>query len=426
MADGIVEDILHRQTRLDDFTANVSIWTTRLLSRIQSDTATELPVELSTLHQIRCNPYCSLDNLRIDSTHLITQELKVVDLSKECWIVDTTLKDEGRDLSGLLTLANNVHPNTKLFYATSPNLTPQDITSAATYPLVSDASYLSALQRLSDEMRVELLVGIQSHPQQSAASTPSYCKAIAISCNVGQSWDESVSSLTPVDIMKLRACARTQLLLKDGAVPPLFIYLPLFCDTAVYVKVLEVLSESKAQMDRVVLCQLNIDVQHLSVLIDLLTKYPSLVCFDTFGYDDTFIAKGKSSLCCKSRFLSNEHILQVVEQLLLLGFGDRILASSNIYTKLQLLSYGGHGFQILQDIQQQPCGNLTTLGKVSSSNYLRILSWRKAVEVKVIEVDKLTCHICQQQFIPGNHYSKFSNEYCTKKCLFIHRDRNWK
>ena len=61
--------------------------------------------------------------------------------------------------------------------------------------------------------------------------------------------------------------------------------------------------------------------------------------------------------------------------------------------------------------------------------YMRLwslLNWRPVPAEIVVEKEKLKCHVCSKMFVPGDHFSKFSFEYCSVACLSVHRRRNWK
>jgi predicted metal-dependent phosphotriesterase family hydrolase len=442
MTTRIVQDVLLNENSFELGTRSEGyISTTRLLSVIKSSSEEDVAFDLSNLHHLRSNPYSSMENMRIDSVNLLIRDIETLDTSKGYWLIDTTPSDQGRDLAGLVSLAKSVHSNCKLFFCTSPHVSSQEKLSIDLNHLADgDSPFLTLQQKVSNEMKAELLVGIPAPTQTSktpvtaqVVTTPKYCKAIGISCNIGKPWCclfESVSSLTPLDRFLLKSCARTQALLRessdDSTTPPIFVYMPLFCEPMLYADVLQLLQESHAIMSRVVLCQVNIEFESVPIILNLLHRFPSLLCFDTFGYNDAFRCNGSGGLCSKSKIASNFTLLSIINGLIREGFSDRILASTQIFTKLQWTSGGGQGYRIFNEINQQLCIDDFTLGDLCSTNYFRILTWRKPLTTKPIEVDKLTCHICAEQFIPGNHYSKFSFEYCTKKCLLAHRERDWK
>ena len=281
---------------------------------------------------------------------------------------------------------------------------------------------------------MELVVGISMfHSISTNANeplTPKYRKATGISCNLGKAWGSSTSLYTELqaaDKAKLQACCRTQQLFlqsNPNSIPPLFIYLPLLCDKRFIQEVVQVLNNSGVCWGHVVFCQVNVDETSLDFLTELLSSFNIIVSFDTFGYRNTLI---DDQLDRSSRIVSDIELLRVIQNLLEKGFGDRIIVSSNFQMKLQLKCYGGYGLEILNKLNKQTVsGYEKCLGKLSTVNLNRILTWRIATEAIEIHPDKLPCHICQNLFIPGDHYSKFGFDYCSKRCLLAHRDKDWK
>jgi hypothetical protein len=65
------------------------------------------------------------------------------------------------------------------------------------------------------------------------------------------------------------------------------------------------------------------------------------------------------------------------------------------------------------------------LDKLCARNLRNLVCWRPEPPPVHVAVEFLTCHICAKKFVPGNHYSKFSFEYCSSKCLTQHRKANW-
>lgn len=434
----VIEDILtHVCIDTSDTSAKrEEVWVSRVLSNITSwrsdyDYTLNLPLDLSHLYQIRSNPFLCIDNLRMDNIHHAVEELKSV---PSCIMLDSTPIDEGRDLHGLLSIATSLSTH-KILFCTSPHLIEADLDLIKRQGVdENSAAYGTMLQRLSEEMKVELVVGISMlNPSSTISSeplTPKYRKAIGISCNLGKAWCSSASLITElqaVDKVKLKACCRTQQLFHQtnpNSIPPLIIYLPLLCDKGFIQEVAQVLNNSRVCWGHVVFSQVNFGMTSLDFLTELLSQFNIILSFDTFGYKNILV---DHLLDRSSRIVSEAELLCVIQHLVNKGFGDRIIVSSNFQMKLQLKSFGGYGLEILNQLNIQPLsGSEKCLGKLSTANLIRVLTWRVATEAIAIEPDKISCHICRQLFIPGDHYSKFGFDYCSKRCLLAHRDKDWK
>ena len=352
----IIEDILTNEVseKRDEETV---VWLSRVLSNITSwrrsdDALVNLPLDLSHLYQIRANPFLCIDNLRMDSVHHAVDELTS--------LLDSTPVDEGRDLAGLISIATSL-PKNKILFCTSPALVEVDVDLIKRQGLdENSAAYVTMLQRLSEEMKVELVVGISMfHSISTNANeplTPKYRKATGITCNLGKAWGSSTSLYTELqaaDKAKLQACCRTQQLFlqsNPNSIPPLFIYLPLLCDKRFIQEVVQVLNNSGVCWGHVVFCQVNVDETSLDFLTELLSSFNIIVSFDTFGYRNTLI---DDQLDRSSRIVSDIELLRVIQNLLEKGFGDRIIVSSNFQMKLQLKCYGGYGLEILNKLNKQ-------------------------------------------------------------------------
>lgn len=178
---------------------------------------------------------------------------------------------------------------------------------------------------------------------------------------------------------------------------------------------------------------------------------------------------------------SDEEVLCCVLYLCRRGFGARLCLSVDIKTRLQLRWYGGPGVGYVTDsllprlrrwydlsvlesvvgtealhqvVLGQNSSSSTTSGTINSSessnfagssasstplcfreeevrallggNLLALLSWYHPPDAVELPVETLPCHICGREFVPGDHYSKFSFVYCSSACLAKHRKLDYK
>lgn len=230
---------------------------------------------------------------------------------------------------------------------------------------------------------------------------------------------------------KLQACALTQLQLGQFSTqdyihgPPIFVSLGYASKS--HIDVLHILSSYHAIIGQVVFMDILATSSSIEYLERIL-NYPGkpCICIDSFGLCATYLPE-----CFRLKSLpSDDEIIETVCILCNRGFMNQIIISINIRSKLQMRYYGGHGYEwltesIIPRFSQAGISN-EILSKITGINMWNKLCWYLPPKPVEVPVDKLTCYICKQQFIPGNHYEKFEYVYCSRVCLSSHRQQNWK
>jgi len=428
-----------------------SVQASRVLSNLSQfcpQTASTDPVSLSNLWPVKSNPTHSLSNMCIENTTEAYDELRK--LSAGSVVLDVTGSSQGRSIPSLQALAARAKANgVSLLFSHTITPVPHEAEKQDEYE-----------QQLLKKLREEVLVGC---PVTSEASTDSlktvqvYTKASAVVCDFGLPLMPPKTAHTDAEASVLKVCGKLHSELhkdKDFGqnVPPIFISLPPF--STVHAQVLSTLRDSGADLSRVVFNQVSLRQCDVSYWIDILNIHPCSICVDSWGYSATF---NTINTCA---FASDSELIESVLVLIQAGFSNRIILSLAIYCKIQLGAYGGYGYAYLQNtVAPALYDRLTTNSIVTASttttptvaitdakpttigtttetaaiihaltgdNLWTLLNWRPAPPAVAISIEYLSCHICSKKFVPGNHFSKFGFDYCTTKCLGVHRTRDWK
>lgn len=103
---------------------------------------------------------------------------------------------------------------------------------------------------------------------------------------------------------------------------------------------------------------------------------------------------------------------------------DRVLISSGIRFRTDLVAFGGQGLAHAHDLIVSAGG---TLGKVGGTAAFRAAAvsvlqypWRPPPPPEKV-VHMIECHWCGVKKVEGEHFSKQGFDYCTPKCIAKHR-----
>jgi len=111
-------------------------------------------------------------------------------------------------------------------------------------------------------------------------------------------------------------------------------------------KILDILVEEGADPGRVVMGHLERTIYTADEMLALAAR-GCIMEFDLFGLESSFYPFNKSKY-----MPSDEQRIQWVVQLVQAGYRDRIVLAHDVYTKVRLVTYGGHGFgHVLKHIQ---------------------------------------------------------------------------
>ncbi|CAI2366662.1 unnamed protein product [Moneuplotes crassus] len=107
---------------------------------------------------------------------------------------------------------------------------------------------------------------------------------------------------------------------------------------------------------------------------------------------------------------------------------ERLLVSTGISFKSQLLQFGGDGYSsvfegITQDKYASPIDE-RIISQIFNENPKRIFSYWTKPPVEEVEIPMFTCRWCDDEFLDDGSrpkFEKFENTYCSMKCLADHR-----
>jgi hypothetical protein len=385
-----------------------------------SQTATTLSssgIEMLDLWKIKANPCASSWNMRFDNTFDACREISRVNLPRQVYVDLSTSSFSQRNHHALLSLSTqlqNADGNAKYIRIVS-------CTDPGKIPIHVGESIV--------RMKNEILLGYD-HKHYTGASNENLVRAGAIHCSLVNHPFSYISDLVAYEDM-LQACATAQFQLSRYSSPDLHHGPPIFISlgyaSTLHVEVLDILSRHNAIIGQVVFMDVLASSSSIASLERIL-KYPGQpsICIDSFGLASTYLPE---SFGLKS-LPSDDEIVQTVVALCLRGYQYQLILSTNIRSKIQMRYYGGHGYEWLSEaiiLRLHDSGiSADTASLITGKSLLTRLSWYLAPKPAEVPIDKLTCYICQQEFIPGNHYQKFDHVYCSKTCLATHRQRNWK
>lgn len=262
----------------------------------------EHPVEPCILSELRHDPFMNRDNCHLSDVGAATEELwEFRELGGQT-VVDPTVRGIGRDPVALRAIAQR---------------TGLHIISGTGY-------YLEA-----------------SHPSEIAGATPDQIAAYlledievgdpVLGIKAGLIGEIGVSAnFTPAERNSLRAAARVQRQTRL----PLMVHLPGWERLAH--QVLDLIEAEGGEVRRVILCHMNPsgdDTAYQQVLL----QRGCYLEFDMIGMDFFYADQQAQSPC-------DEENARAIAGLLAAGFGPQVLLSQDVFVKIQLRRYGGHGY----------------------------------------------------------------------------------
>ncbi|QXJ21354.1 hypothetical protein AGRA3207_002199 [Actinomadura graeca] len=264
---------------------------------------TREPVQLANLGWVRYNQRCNIDNLVLDDLDVAVTELVEFAAAGGTCVVDLTPPCLGRDVAKLVALSRR---------------TGVDVVMGTGYYLdefQSPAVRSMSVEQLADSMIAELTTGV--------AGTGARAGVIG---EIGCSWP-----LTGSERRVLRGAALAQR--QTGAA----ISVHPGRDPAAPFEIVEILRESGADLERVVIGHLDRTIAELDPLLRLASLGPYLE-FDLFGQESSHTRYGPVDLP------NDLGRLKVIGELVRRGHGHQVLVSHDIALKHRLDQYGGHGY----------------------------------------------------------------------------------
>ncbi len=282
----------------------------------------ESPVDITKLGLLRRNLFALQDNLELSNIETACEE--VIDFRNlgGGTIVELTLPDVGRDPVGLQAISRNTGIN--IVMGCGHYIHP-------VHPPSIDSESV-------DEITARLIDEIENGVEGTGVKP-------GIIGEIG-TWDP----LHPNEEKVLKAAARAQ------KATGLALTIHLHIAARKGLEILAILDQEGADLSRVVLGHLDIAFGHLDTdfegVIEYHTSLASRGCFieyDTCG-TETFSPKSEVTppFWTALDLTRARGIARLVEK----GFGDQILISHDVFTKCQLIRYGGFGYShLLRDFQ---------------------------------------------------------------------------
>lgn len=282
------------------------------------------PVDIGALGLLRRNLFAVRDNLLLDDVGLATREAAAFQALGGGTIVDVTPPDIGRDPAGLAAISRAT--GLSIVMGCGHYIHPVHPPGLAERPTEAIAESLIA--------EIEDGVG-------DTGIRPGIIGEIG-------TWDP----LHPTEAKLLRAAAMAQR--ATGLAITVHVHIAARAGLAI----LDLLEAAGADLSRVVLGHLDIAFGHLdtdetSVLAQHreIAARGAYVEYDTFGAE---VFAPRSPVTPPFWTPSDLVRARAVAQLVADGFGDRLLLSHDVFTKSQLLAYGGFGYgHILRDTQHR-------------------------------------------------------------------------
>lgn len=371
--------------------------------------------DMSNIWLMKEDPTCSLSNLRIDNESTSINELNKLTYDKKRIFIDLSNDCLKRNILGLKHISEAFKGKMNLLFSTGP--------------LKKQVGSSTTVENDLKHMKEELLVGI------SLDNDNCYIKPSFIRCCVGPPLliDDDFK-LSENDKNEIISCALVHDSLKDSTnIPPLVISMPPLSKIQLYVEVMELLKKHGAVTKKIILNQISIPSYMVEEWINFLTVYDCILCFDTFGFSSIFTPTS-------GKMYPNDDELTLAVTKLLNTFSDRVVLSLNIFSKIQLSTYGGYGYDYLDRVilnrleavlsnmcgkNQQEINNI--LKAVLRDNLWGLICWRTEVFAPLPDPDMGKCYLCDKTFIlsEDNHFSKFQFDYCSVTCLSNHRKQNF-
>lgn len=298
------------------------------------------PVNLQNLAWVRFHPYLNKDNLRLDDEELMVKEVSRFKNAGGCTIVDPTSNGIGRDPEALRRISLRTGLNIIAGSGYYVSLThPRDIGS-------------KSIGDIRDEIVRDIRVGING----------SEIRAGLIG-ELGTTFPWG-----PNEEKALQAAGRAQV--ETGA--------PIEVHPGRNPKhpgmILDVLEKEGADLSRVVICHIERTLGNLEHFRSVLDR-GAYVEFDNFG-QSWFAFPGHT---LEWPFPSDSGRVFRIRELIETGYGDQILVSMDIDSKILLYHYGGQGFDhILVNVLpiMQPIIGPENAQKILVDNPRRLMTFK--------------------------------------------------
>jgi phosphotriesterase-related protein len=287
----------------------------------------ESSVEITNLGVIRRNPFLNRDNLLFADFDLAVKEVMEFRKLGGGTLLEVTLPDVGRDPVGLQAISR---------------LTGLNIVAGCGHyvHLVHPASLdQEPIESITDRLVTELVEGIGN-----TGVRPGIIGEIG-------TWDP----LHPREEKVLRAAARAQQITGKAVT----VHLHVASRTGH--KILDILQSEGADLSRVVLDHLDITFGHLDVDFDQVIEYQcSLIdrgCFIEYDTCGAEIYCPAMPGLMPSFWLPSDLVrARGIVTLFARGYGNEVLISHDVWTKINLTRYGGFGYgHILRTFVHQLC-----------------------------------------------------------------------
>jgi phosphotriesterase-related protein len=282
------------------------------------------PVGLSELHLLRRDLFAIRDNLLLDDVDLAIDEVGAFRALGGSTVVDVTPPEVGRDPRALRTVAERTGLNI--------------VMGCGHYIHLVHPEGLAAEpeEAIADRFVAEIEMGVAG-----SGIRPGIIGELG-------AWDP----LHPVEAKVLRAAARAQR--QTGLAISVHVHIA----ARAGLQVLDLLEAAGADPGRVILGHLDIAFGHLDAHEDEVLRYHRSIAargayveYDTWGCE--FFAPG-SPLTPPFWTPIDLTRARAVARLIEDGHRDRLLLSHDVFTKSQLLRYGGFGYgHILRDSQHR-------------------------------------------------------------------------
>lgn len=262
---------------------------------------TKVPVSLEIIGELRYDPYVNLDNLQmLDIDIAVSEARKFKELGGQT-IVDVTSRYNGRDPFALRSIAQR----TGLYI----------VMGCGYYMEYSYSQKLKnmSIEDITEEIMQEITIGVDG----------SGIKAGIIG-EAGISKD-----MTKQEVKLLRAQSRAQSI----ADVPLTIHTYGWgrqCN-----EIIDIVTEEGANLKMVILDHMNPSLHDLEYQVSLLERGVFLE-YDMIGMDYYYPGEGQSP--------SDEENAKAIKHLIEAGYINQVLLSQDVFLKMMLTHFGGHGY----------------------------------------------------------------------------------
>lgn len=266
----------------------------------------DVPITQDMLSQLRNDPFANRQNCTLDDEALAVKELMLFAAEGGATVVDPTCKGIGRNPQALMRIARETGLNI--------------VMGAGYYLHSSHPDYLPSMTErdITDELLVEATHGIG----------PDFTR-IGLIGEIGVS-----SDFTQAERRVLRASAVASV--ETGL--PLMIHLPAWFRLAH--EVLDLVAECGQSLDRVILCHMNPSGKDVAYQQSLANRGAYLE-YDMLGMDFWY---ADQAVQCPS----DDENASAITGLFKSGYGHQILLSQDVFIKMMLCAYGGHGYAHVQ------------------------------------------------------------------------------